>query len=102
MTDHSPRPERRGVRRLFARTSWPEARFLADMLRTETVGGALLLLGAVIALLWANSPWGDAYAAAGPVGALARRRARCTSTSIWPPGPPTACWPSSSSWSAWN
>ncbi|MEV6813343.1 Na+/H+ antiporter NhaA [Micromonospora sp. NPDC051296] len=65
MTDHTPRPERRGVRRLFARTSWPEARFLADVLRTETVGGALLLLGAVIALVWANSPWGDTYAELG-------------------------------------
>ncbi len=65
MTDHTPRPGRRGVRRLFARTSWPEARFLADVLRTETVGGALLLFGAVIALVWANSPWGDAYAALG-------------------------------------
>ncbi|WP_189043868.1 Na+/H+ antiporter NhaA [Micromonospora sonchi] len=65
MTDHSPGPEHRSVRRLFARTSWPEARFLADMLRTETVGGALLLFGAVIALLWANSPWSDAYAELG-------------------------------------
>ncbi|MEV2239747.1 Na+/H+ antiporter NhaA [Micromonospora sp. NPDC049891] len=65
MTDQNPRPERRGVRRLFARTSWPEARFLADVLRTETVGGALLLFGAVIALVWANSPWGDSYAELG-------------------------------------
>ncbi|MGC5028675.1 Na+/H+ antiporter NhaA [Micromonospora sp. DT229] len=61
MTDHNPPPRRRGVRRLFTRTSWPEARFLADVLRTETVGGALLLVGAVIALVWANSPWGDSY-----------------------------------------
>ena len=38
---------------------------MADVLRTETVGGALLLFGAVIALVWANSPWGDAYAALG-------------------------------------
>ncbi|BCJ56665.1 Na+/H+ antiporter NhaA [Micromonospora endophytica] len=65
MTDQSPRPERHGVRRLFTRTSWPEARFLADVLRTETVGGALLLFGAVIALVWANSPWGGAYAELG-------------------------------------
>ncbi|MDG4797298.1 Na+/H+ antiporter NhaA [Micromonospora sp. WMMD1082] len=65
MNHQPPRPERRGVRRLFARTSWPEARFVADVLRTETVGGALLLFGAVLALLWANSPWGDAYAELG-------------------------------------
>ncbi|NLU79705.1 Na+/H+ antiporter NhaA [Micromonospora sp. HNM0581] len=65
MTDRNTGPEPRGVSRLFARTSWPEARFLADVLRTETVGGALLLFGAVIALVWANSPWGDAYAELG-------------------------------------
>ncbi|MET7836530.1 Na+/H+ antiporter NhaA [Micromonospora sediminicola] len=51
--------------RLLARRSWPEARFLADVLRTETVGGGLLLLGAVLALVWANSPWRGAYAALG-------------------------------------
>ncbi|MEV0157278.1 Na+/H+ antiporter NhaA [Micromonospora sp. NPDC050686] len=50
-------------RRLLSRGSWPEARFLGDVLRTETVGGGLLLLGAVLALLWANSPWGDSYVA---------------------------------------
>ncbi|MGC5052273.1 Na+/H+ antiporter NhaA [Micromonospora sp. DT48] len=65
MTDQTPRPAGRGVGRLFRRTSWSEARFLADVLRTETVGGALLLLGAVIALVWANSPWGDSYAELG-------------------------------------
>ncbi|MET8773390.1 Na+/H+ antiporter NhaA [Nocardia sp. NPDC004654] len=34
---------------------------LARYLRTETVGGALLLVAAAIALLWVNSPWGDSY-----------------------------------------
>ncbi|MGC4892615.1 Na+/H+ antiporter NhaA [Micromonospora sp. DT31] len=48
--------------RLLSRRSWPEARFLADVLRTETVGGGLLLFGAVVALIWANSPWRAAYA----------------------------------------
>ncbi|PYC63941.1 Na+/H+ antiporter NhaA [Micromonospora arborensis] len=57
----SPQPERRAKARLFSRSTWPEARHLADVLRTETVGGALLLIGAVIALIWANSPWSDSY-----------------------------------------
>ncbi|WP_422740254.1 Na+/H+ antiporter NhaA [Micromonospora sp. WMMD729] len=56
MTGHTPHRDR-----LFSRSSWPEARYLADVLRTETVGGALLLLGAVVALIWANSPWSEAY-----------------------------------------
>ncbi|MEV0297808.1 Na+/H+ antiporter NhaA [Nocardia sp. NPDC050710] len=34
---------------------------LTRYLRTETVGGALLLVAAAAALLWANSPWGDSY-----------------------------------------
>ncbi|MGV9679071.1 Na+/H+ antiporter NhaA [Nocardia sp. NPDC003482] len=34
---------------------------IARILRTETVGGTLLLLAAAIALIWANSPWGAAY-----------------------------------------
>ncbi|MEV7670895.1 MULTISPECIES: Na+/H+ antiporter NhaA [unclassified Streptomyces] len=39
----------------------PERRYLADALRTETVGGVLLLLAAVAALIWANSPLSDSY-----------------------------------------
>ncbi|SCL45427.1 sodium/proton antiporter, NhaA family [Micromonospora citrea] len=66
MTDRAPHTDPSHTpRRLFSRTSWPEARFLADVLRTETVGGGLLLLGAVIALIWANSPWGSSYEALG-------------------------------------
>ncbi|GAA2712119.1 Na+/H+ antiporter NhaA [Micromonospora olivasterospora] len=66
MRDRTPRTDRpRAARRLFTRTSWPEARFLADVLRTESVGGVLLLLGAAVALLWANSPWRRSYAALG-------------------------------------
>ncbi|WP_028478137.1 Na+/H+ antiporter NhaA [Nocardia sp. CNY236] len=34
---------------------------LSRYLRTETVGGALLLIAAAIALLWVNSPWGGGY-----------------------------------------
>ena len=47
--------------RLFARSSWAEAQRVAEALRTETVGGALLLVAAVAALVWANSPWHTAY-----------------------------------------
>ncbi|GIF04983.1 Na+/H+ antiporter NhaA [Actinoplanes siamensis] len=46
---------------LFGRGSWPETRRIGDVLRAETVGGALLLGAAVLALLWANSPWAPAY-----------------------------------------
>lgn len=34
---------------------------LARYLRTETVGGSLLLVAAAVALLWVNSPWGESY-----------------------------------------
>lgn len=46
---------------LFGRGSWVEARRIADILRKETIGGALLLAGAVLALIWANSPSSDLY-----------------------------------------
>lgn len=48
---------------LFGRGSWAEARRIADVLRKETIGGALLLAGALIALIWANSPWSGRYEA---------------------------------------
>jgi NhaA family Na+:H+ antiporter len=38
-----------------------ERRFLADVLRKETVGGALLLVAAIAALILANSPWHETY-----------------------------------------
>ena len=49
------------VRRLFSRGTWPEAHYVAGALRTETVGGALLLGAALVALVWANTPWHTAY-----------------------------------------
>jgi len=39
-----------------------ERNFL-DTLRGETIGGVLLIIGAVAALVWANSPWQDSYTA---------------------------------------
>src|SRR6201991_992608 len=47
--------------RLLSRGSWPEAKYLAEVLRHETVGGVLLLLAGAAALVWANSPWAHAY-----------------------------------------
>ncbi|OJF15236.1 Na+/H+ antiporter NhaA [Couchioplanes caeruleus] len=56
MSDNSRAP-------LFRRGSWLEARRIAEVLRQETIGGALLLIAAVVALVWANSPWAPAYEA---------------------------------------
>jgi NhaA family Na+:H+ antiporter len=47
--------------RLFSRGSWPETSRIAAVLRKETVGGVLLLVGTLVALVWANSPWADGY-----------------------------------------
>ncbi|WP_217569270.1 Na+/H+ antiporter NhaA [Streptomyces sp. GbtcB7] len=49
-------------RKLLGRLSLPERNFVAEALRTETVGGVLLLVAAVAALVWANTPLRDSYA----------------------------------------
>ena len=36
-------------------------RNFTDNLRAENTGAVLLLVGAVVALVWANSPWSDSY-----------------------------------------
>ncbi|SCG40866.1 Na+/H+ antiporter NhaA [Micromonospora coxensis] len=46
---------------LFARRSWGETSRISAILRRETVGGALLLVGALLALVWSNSPWSEGY-----------------------------------------
>ncbi|MFJ6455140.1 Na+/H+ antiporter NhaA [Paenarthrobacter sp. NPDC091669] len=46
---------------VFSRSSYPEYRRILAILRTETVGGALLLAATVVALIWANSPAADGY-----------------------------------------
>ncbi|MCQ4121302.1 Na+/H+ antiporter NhaA [Rhodococcus tibetensis] len=46
---------------LLSRGSWPETQRIAEILRKETVGGVLLLIAAAAALIWANTPWSDAY-----------------------------------------
>ncbi|MER7766129.1 Na+/H+ antiporter NhaA [Kitasatospora sp. NPDC096140] len=61
MTDQPPVQEPTTRRRQFlGRLPLPERTFIADALRTETVGGVLLLGAAVIALIWANV-WPQAY-----------------------------------------
>ncbi|MEJ6538284.1 MAG: Na+/H+ antiporter NhaA, partial [Mycobacterium sp.] len=48
-------------RRLLTRGSWPETHRIITILHRETVGGAILLAAAAIALIWANSPWAASY-----------------------------------------
>ena len=49
-------------RRLFLPAGTPrDTSFVGDLLRQETVGGTVVLVAAVVAVLWANSPWGPAY-----------------------------------------
>jgi len=48
---------------LFERLPIGERNWLLPALRDETVGGVLLLIATVIALVWVNSPWGDSYIA---------------------------------------
>jgi len=44
-----------------SRGSYGEALRIGEILRKETVGGALLVIAAALAILWANSPWSQAY-----------------------------------------
>ncbi|WP_420311426.1 Na+/H+ antiporter NhaA [Streptomyces sp. YS-B37] len=50
----APRPTT--ARKVLGRLSLPERNFVAEALRTETVGGVLLLIAAITALIWANVP----------------------------------------------
>ncbi|WP_405421685.1 Na+/H+ antiporter NhaA [Streptomyces erythrochromogenes] len=56
MSDQRPRI-------VFGLMPWPERQAIASALRTETVGGLVLLAAAVIALIWANTPFSGAYEA---------------------------------------
>ncbi|WP_254407143.1 Na+/H+ antiporter NhaA [Streptomyces sp. GMY02] len=49
------------TRKFLGRLSLPERNYLADALRAETVGGVILLVAAVIALIWANTPLSGSY-----------------------------------------
>jgi NhaA family Na+:H+ antiporter len=62
VTTPQPAPRRRpSPPRLFARGSWPESSRVGEILRAETTGGMLLIVGAFIATVWANTPWQDVY-----------------------------------------
>jgi NhaA family Na+:H+ antiporter len=49
------------VRRILPLPEPGETRFVADLLRSEPVGGLLALTAAVVAVIWANSPWEASY-----------------------------------------
>ncbi|MFF5455093.1 Na+/H+ antiporter NhaA [Streptomyces sp. NPDC012950] len=55
MTQERPR------KAVFGLLPWPERQAIAEALRTETIGGLVLLAAALVALVWANSPWSGAY-----------------------------------------
>jgi NhaA family Na+:H+ antiporter len=42
-------------------TSFAPTRALREFLATETAGGLLLVVAALVALVWANSPWEESY-----------------------------------------
>ncbi|MGX1884474.1 Na+/H+ antiporter NhaA [Streptomyces sp. NPDC055287] len=50
-----------GTRTFLGRLSLPERTYVANALRTETVGGVLLLTAAIVALIWANTGLSDSY-----------------------------------------
>jgi len=49
------------ARPVFGRGRYSEVLRIGRILRMETVGGGLLVVAAIIAIIWANSPWADAY-----------------------------------------
>lgn len=52
---------RKRVAGLFSRLTPSSERVLSNLLRSERSGGLLLLFGAAMALVWANSPWASGY-----------------------------------------
>ncbi|WP_137992575.1 Na+/H+ antiporter NhaA [Streptomyces vilmorinianum] len=61
MTQSRPVTQARPRKVVLGLLPWPERQAVAEALRTETVGGLVLLGAAVVALLWANSPWSETY-----------------------------------------
>lgn len=54
-TDKQPRAA------VFERLPLTERIWVLRQLQDETIGGALLIIAAAIAFIWANSPWSDVY-----------------------------------------
>ncbi|MDI3331692.1 MAG: Na+/H+ antiporter NhaA [Micrococcus sp.] len=61
MTENPTPPVPPAPRHVPARGSYGEALRIGEILRKETVGGALLVIAAAIAIIWANTPWAEAY-----------------------------------------
>ncbi len=62
MTPPVPNSARSPRRSVFpARGSYREAVRIGTILRKESVGGMLLVAMASVAIVWANSPWGESY-----------------------------------------
>ncbi|MCW4385835.1 Na+/H+ antiporter NhaA [Salinibacterium sp. SYSU T00001] len=53
--------DNRQNRTLFGFGRYSEAVRIGEILRKETVGGAILVVAAAIAIVWANSPWAESY-----------------------------------------
>ncbi|WP_166984272.1 Na+/H+ antiporter NhaA [Paramicrobacterium fandaimingii] len=51
----------RSTRTFLGRGNFAEVTRVGEILRMETVGGMLLVGAAIIAIIWANSPWADGY-----------------------------------------
>lgn len=58
MTTPDPTPPRNTI---LGRGSYGESLRIGEILRKETIGGLVLIVAAAVAIIWANSPWGDAY-----------------------------------------
>lgn len=73
--------------RLLGRATRREMAYVRTLLRQETVGGALLLGAALLAVLWANSPWHESYRTIGQTtpftGDLARQWHLDLTLSAW-------------------
>jgi NhaA family Na+:H+ antiporter len=54
-------PRRSRPAELLGLLPFSERAYVTALLRRETVGGALILVATTAALLWANSPWQEAY-----------------------------------------